>query len=300
MASVTQRIKLVKQPTGGFISITNFEKEKLPVIDTLHEKENVHGSVIAMVVDYMTRAELELRGLISEDALAESNAKAEIGQVNEEWDKLGEKGCQLLMRMNAYRRAFGISMSGAKIAEEEFKQYGAQAKANELMILVSGTDDMSICNACKLVTYDVWARNPGFAPLAKGADETEPDKDTIENIRIMVERSIHFFEAYGPVTKVKPTFEPNGYTKTVDCGDGDYLTADTLWDFKVVRGHITKEKTLQLLMYWIMGQHSGQVIYKNVHRIGFYNPRHNIVYTLETGKIPEKLVVFVEERIICY
>lgn len=100
------------------------------------------------------------------------------------------------------------------------------------------------------------------ALMAKGVDETNPNKDTIKNIRLMVERSVKFWNEYGPIIKDGFTFEPNGYTKTVDTGDGDYLTADTLWDFKVSKSKPTNKHTLQLLMYWIMGQHSGQDTYK--------------------------------------
>ena len=50
------------------------------------------------------------------------------------------------------------------------------------------------------------------------------DKNTIENIKILVERSLSFFEKYGPITKVGFTFEEKGYTNVVDAGDGDFFT----------------------------------------------------------------------------
>ena len=96
----------------------------------------------------------------------------------------------------------------------------------------------------------------------------------------MVERSIAFWKKYGPITKDGFTFEKNGYTKTVDSGDGDYLTEDTLWDFKVSKSKPTNKHTLQLLMYWIMGQHSGKPEFKNITKLGIFNPRLNTVYTL--------------------
>ena len=48
----------------------------------------------------------------------------------------------------------------------------------------------------------------------------------------MVLRSLAFIENYGPIIKDGFTFE-GAYTDVVTIGDGDYLTADTLWDFKV-------------------------------------------------------------------
>lgn len=71
---------------------------------------------------------------------------------------------------------------------------------------------------------------------------------------------------------------------TVDKGDGDFLTDDTLWDFKVSRAKPTNKHTLQLLMYWIMGQHSGQYIFKDITKLGIYNPRFNAAYLIEVKK----------------
>ena len=123
------------------------------------------------------------------------------------------------------------------------------------------------------------------AIMAKGADETNPDNATVKNIKILVQRSLKFWEDYGPIGKDGFTFEPNGYTETVNSGDGDYLTADTIWDFKVSKSKPTNKHTLQLLMYWIMGQHSGQAIFKNIQKLGIFNPRLNEVYLLSTNTI---------------
>ena len=35
-----------------------------------------------------------------------------------------------------------------------------------------------------------------------------------------------------------------GYTYDVDRGDGDYLTEDTLWDYKVSKNKLTSKTTL--------------------------------------------------------
>ena len=56
---------------------------------------------------------------------------------------------------------------------------------------------------------------------------------------------------YGPVVKDGFTFD-GGYTDIVTAGDGDFLTFDTLWDFKVSIKPPTNANTLQLLMYYIM------------------------------------------------
>ena len=73
---------------------------------------------------------------------------------------------------------------------------------------IKGLDDNSIINACKLVTFDVWYRDLYAAISAKGADETNPDSATIQNICTLVKRSISFFNEYGPIIKDGFDFNP--------------------------------------------------------------------------------------------
>lgn len=279
MSSVTGRINAIKQPRGGYIKPSEFEAIVIDDKITLNTEENVHGSIVGMVVDYLTRY------LMGTDIV----------------------------------EAFRISLQGAVMAEKMGGVKKALATADKLLKGIKGLDDNSVINACKLVTFDVWFRNPLGAMMAKGYNETNPDKATIENIQILVKRSMSFFEKYGPVTKDGFTFEPvdadnkahekmmktgkgsfGGYTATVDSGDGDFLTADTLWDFKVSKTKPTNKHTLQLLMYWIMGRHSGQDIFKSITKLGIFNPRLNTVYLLEMSKVPSDIIETVEREVICY
>lgn len=278
MASVTQRIKEIKQPRGGYIKPSDFEKTVLNDGKNLCDKENVHGSIIGMVVDYMTRFVLNR-------------------------DK---------------EKAFLVSIMGAKSAVK-FGQEEAMSIASKLLDGINGLNDESIINACKLVTFDVWYRNPMAAFLAKDWEDTNPDQMTICNIIILIERSITFFKKYGPITCDCFTFEPEddfseecetmikarkgnfgGYTATVDTGDGDFLTEDTLWDFKVSKSNPTNRHTLQLLMYWIMGQHSGRDEFKKIKKLGIFNPRLNIVYLYSVDNVPKKIIKEIERDVICY
>lgn len=109
----------------------------------------------------------------------------------------------------------------------------------------------------------------------------------------MVERSLVFFEKYGPVKQDGVTFSVEAFSPAVTSGDGDFVTADTLWDFKVSKAEPTKEHTLQLLMYWIMGQRcSGAEFsyFKNLTRLGIFNPRLNKVYTRQIAEIPPHII----------
>ena len=278
MPSVTNRIKEVKQPRGGYIKPSQFEVIDMNDGITLNIEENIHANLVGMAVDYLTRF----------------NMGADLEQ------------------------AFKISLMGVKCAKF-LGIKNAEKIAATLTVNIKGLDDNSVINACKLVSFDVWYRNPMAAVVSKSFNEINPDKATIENIQTMVKRSITFFEKYGPVVEDGFTFEPiikdseaynkmiktgkgtyGGYTPTVDSGDGDFLTADTLWDFKVSTAKPTSKHTLQLLMYWIMGLHSGQEIYKSITKLGLFNPRLNEVYLLNVDTIPDIVIKEVEREVICY
>ena len=83
--------------------------------------------------------------------------------------------------------AFAISLQGAKLA-------GAEKKAQKYLKEIKGLDENSIIYVCKLVGFDVWYRNPMAAMMSAGTEDINPDSDTIRNIRIMVERSMNFWE----------------------------------------------------------------------------------------------------------
>ncbi|MGT2637951.1 hypothetical protein ACVRWL_09295 [Streptococcus ratti] len=79
-------------------------------------------------------------------------------------------------------------------------------------------------------------------------------------------------EQYGPIVKDGFTLE-GGYTDTITAGDGDFLTADTLWDFKVSKTKPTKDHTLQLLIYYLMGIQSVHPEFQSITKLGIYNPK---------------------------
>lgn len=115
----------------------------------------------------------------------------------------------------------------------------------------------------------------------------------------MIQRSLNFFDNYGPIICDGFTFE-GGYTPTVSKGDGDFLTEDTLWDFKVSKSRPTNKHTLQLLMYWIMGMHSIHPEFNKIKKIGFFNPRLNIVLTYDLSKLSNVIIKTIEDEVICY
>ncbi|MBZ2066686.1 hypothetical protein K1I94_07280 [Streptococcus sanguinis] len=187
-------------------------------------------------------------------------------------------------------QAFEISLIGASMA-------GMEALAQEFLSKITNLDDSSISNACKMVGFDVVYR-AGMA-FYKPVEEIDPDEQTIANIRIMVERSLAFFADYGPV--VKDGFDLKGaYTDLITIGDGDFLTADTLWDFKVSKTKPNKDHTLQLLIYYLMGTRSIHPEFSSIEYLGLYNPRQNVVYCLAISDIPKETIELVEREVIGY
>jgi hypothetical protein len=257
MASVTQRIKEIKQPDGGYLPPSSFDVKQLKDKKVLNENENITPSMVGLVVDYITRF------LISNDL----------------------------------RSAFKISISGARIAKEKTGK-DTVAEIEDYLSCIHSFNDKSIINACKAVTFDAWCRNPNGASLVD-TDSINPDAETIANIKILINRSLDFWAKYGDYTLDGFQFG-NGYTETVNYGDGDYLSKDTLWDFKVSKYEPTADHTLQLLMYYVMGQHSGMKEFKGIKRIGIFNPRLNKVYLYDVKKLPAETIKAIEEDVICY
>lgn len=195
--------------------------------------------------------------------------------------------------------AFSISLRGAMSLDlfTSDKKQSAMKNAIKLLENIKGLDKKSITNACKLVGYDVCFR--AGVMRYKPVEEINPDSDTIENIITMVNRCLSFWKEYGPITKDGFTFE-GGYTDTISTGDGDYLTKDTLWDFKVSKAEPKTQHTLQLLVYYIMGLHSIHPEFKTIKKLGLYNPRMNKVYLIDIDTISADVIEEVSTEVIGY
>lgn len=194
--------------------------------------------------------------------------------------------------------AFEISLHGARFLDLILRKENVeQIKSKKLLSKIKGLDSKSIVSACKLVGYDICFRAGvrGYVPV----ETIKPDKATINNIVTMVNRSLKFWSVYGPIIKSGFTFT-GGYTDIVSYGDGDFLTEDTLWDFKVLKNEPTKDHTLQLLMYYILGCHSTHPEFSSIETLGIFNPRKNKIYLMDVDAIPPSVIDEVSEKVIGY
>ena len=250
MVSVTQRIKQIKQPRGGYLPIKTFTVTTLDDGQGLNPEESIVASLVGTAVDYLSR----------------------------------------YMDGTSVEEAFEISLLGARAMRMEAKVFGLLDDVKEL-------DDLSIIKTCQLAGFDSAFR---AGPLAyRPVEGIVPDQATIANIRIMVERSLSFFKAFGPVTADGFTME-GAYTTTITTGDGDFLTKDTLWDFKVTTSKPNKDHTLQLLIYFLMGRRSIHPEFQTIENLGIFNPRQNTIYQLPISEISDEVIKEVETNVIGY
>lgn len=192
-------------------------------------------------------------------------------------------------------KAFSISLSGAKMLNME-------NIAMDLLSQIDGLNEKSIIAACKLVGFDTVLRagKITYRPI----EEINPDQNTIFNIMEMIERTKQFTELYGPIVLDGITFL-GGYTETVISGDADFMTEDTIWDFKVSKNPIKSFQTLQILMYYLMGckaiKLNIEYDFKNkIKNLGIYNPRLNEVYIKCISEIDKSIIEQVENEVIGY
>lgn len=188
--------------------------------------------------------------------------------------------------------AFRISLMGAS-----HPQLAETANARRLIRGMKGLDDASVTYATQLCGYDT-AYRAGISRYVP-VSYIRPDRGTVANIRAMVERALSFLDEFGPKTADGFTFE-GGYTDTVSKGDGDFLTLDTLWDFKVSKNPPTKDHTLQILMYWRMGLRSVHPEFRSIRYLGIFNPRLNTVYRIAVDDIPQAVIDEVDTVVIGY
>ena len=283
MYSVTRRVSMVKQPRGGYLNKKQFDIICVDDGMVLNENENIHASLVGLAVDYLTRF---MMGTPANVAFSISLSGA--GNLD------FANSVHIDVRGKSPDEVAAIYASG-----EIYKTLKPIeiTKSRKLLAQIKGLDDNSIVSACKLVGYDVCFRANinGYKPI----EEINPDKDTIKNINILVNRSVRFWSEYGPIVKDGFVF-PSGYTGLVSTGDGDFMTKDTIWEFKTIKKDITSKHTLQLLMYYIMGCHSIYPEFKNIKRLGIFNPRHNKVYLADVSSIPQSVIDEVSTEVIGY
>lgn len=197
--------------------------------------------------------------------------------------------------------AFHRTIVGAEMAEEYYPDSVNRVKWH--LARIRGIDRNSIFHAFEAVQYNDWYYNflGALVQFQKNEEEKPsfPNRASLENVQLLIERSMAFFEVFGPVVQYDVPFSPNGYTgKTKGNAESDFLTKDTLWEFRVSRFRPNCHHTLQMLMYYIMGKHSQNPLYDTVTTIGIYNPFLDIVFRYNMSDMPVEYLREVELDIL--
>lgn len=188
--------------------------------------------------------------------------------------------------------AFDISILGAKILRDD---YGENREYERSLRLLEQIQQGDIAAALQMVTYD-----DVYRAAKTDLPTLQPDAPTIENINIMVNRGVSFLQHCSKEIYTGLSFD-GGFTSTVVNGDCDYLTDNSLIDFKVIRGDITTDYTLQILMYYLLGCRSvHRKDFKKVKWLAFFNPRKNIVHYTKIDNIPARVLNEVAIKVIGY
>ena len=261
MASVTQRIRQIKQPYGGYIPASSLKVIPFPDAEIVDlDIENVHSSLVGLAVDYLTRLVLTGKAKKSFDISL-------LGAANLGW------GSYIYARILIH-----------KIQSE----YSATHKITKDIVI----------NACKLSGYDVVYRSGrrGYKPVRT----INPNSQTIRNIKHMVERTVRFLDSQsGDGIRIGYCFDCKG-AKYIHSGDCDYITEANLIDLKVSIKPPTSKYTLQLLVYWIMGMMRDAKVFKSIEYLVIFNPRLNKAYSYQIRDINYELVKKVAKKVIGY
>lgn len=191
-------------------------------------------------------------------------------------------------------KAFCEAMAGAKYAFElGFPEVYKDAR--KLLNGIRGLGDASIENANALLTFKSWFFKPPLGALY-GTTAAMFDKAILsqaaENVRIFVKRSVEFFREHGPVVGAPVIVEAGAIRGIID-----FLTADAIFDMKLYKGRILDDAAMQVLLYWIMGKHSGNELFRGITKLGLFNPRTNRGYILPLSRVRFSVIAELEEEL---
>lgn len=269
--TVSQCAKTLKQPRGGYLKRIDFETKNFGGEYISNDNENISPVITGLVVDYLVRYKIT----------KDKNLALAI-------PLLGVRSLDLTLHSPLgaiLKNQFGGDFDPIKLSNELF---------NDLDL--SFNDD-SIIAACKLAAFEVAHRRSALD--FTGIDDINPDKQTINQIKKLVNRSLKIFDEYGGIIDSGFSFQ-GAYTKQIINGDADYLSPNILWDMKNIKGYIDKSHTMQLLIYWRLGMKSNPEKFSNINFLGIINPRKDETYLYDLSNIDEQLVEFVDKEIIGY
>lgn len=170
-------------------------------------------------------------------------------------------------------------------------QLGESEKVMKLLKKIKGTDDESIDAAFKLLKYEIFYRT------GKISEESKlPDEKTRENLRIFVERNIKFIES-----QVKPYRFGKGlfyFSGCISSGEVDFLSKDTIWDFKLSKDELKIDQTLQVMIYYLMLPRSLLSNISSIDKIGLFNARLNKCWVAHISDVSMRAIEEIHQNVM--
>lgn len=193
--------------------------------------------------------------------------------------------------------AFDISRRGALKIDEFFGKSLETKRFNRLLSQIKGLDDDSIIATCRIVAYDSAFRTG--RPYIQRIERKDITGELIQNIRVLVSRTLRFFDRIDSIVMNGFSFE-GGYTDLVSSGDGDYLTRTRLVELKTSKEQFSSKWSLQVLMYYLLGIHSIHDEFQYVEKLCIFNALQNVSYTIELSEISDEIKYIVSHEILGY
>lgn len=192
-------------------------------------------------------------------------------------------------------------MQAFKIAELGATSVSELQQFNEFLNDINyEIDDKVVFSALKLAEFSIayWRNDKKY----KAYEFKKPNPKTIQNIKIMVDCLVSFFEKteykfYNCTLLFDGAYKyMNGITK----GDTDFMSERTLWKLVVSKERkVSKKQIAQMIIYYLLAKKSDESkgMYKNVDSLGFINPRIGVYYLLHINDIDPDIIKNVEYKI---
>ncbi|MGI6008904.1 MAG: hypothetical protein ACOX8X_02110 [Methanomethylophilus sp.] len=177
--------------------------------------------------------------------------------------------------------AYGLGGYGEASAADVFEAGISCSYGNE-------ADPPSADCACRLAAA---ALGGSYRPAKVRADDR-----TCSNIEIMVRRTVGFFSGDGTLRRIGFDFG-SGYGERIDSGYGWFLNDTGIWDMTASRDPLPSDRTLQLLVRYVLCRDSGDPVLEKVENIGLVNPRLGCAYLTNVSKIPQEAIQAAEDII---
>lgn len=283
MNAVTDIVKSISQPHGGYLPIKDFKEVELGG-DVL--SCDIPPIIVGKTLDSI------LRLIVMTDKYSVFHNSI-TGYEN-----------RVSYFANQFSGVDSAELIGEQIKLEDGK-FNVYNLIERIDSLIQSYDIYNLCIVVSLIhQYDIWQYDFGYISSRSSIASSRPKYFKKKDIWVLMDLYKRLVSWLCTMLSKGIVFDyrfyPDGYTDKVKYGVGDFICENTLFDLKCIKSKPTSYHTLQLLIYYVMGMHSNNRLYKNVRNIGIYSPILNKVWIMPVKNIPKELVHKVSSEVIGY